>query len=148
MGFFDIVTSFEVIDNLSQLEGYQKVQLLEKLENTPPAQQPEKLIVELLGDDLTRQMLPGDLVRINGILYPSKKYKNATLLTQKELILEAYGLELEKTIQETIHITEEDKQKIQDRYLKGVSIKDLVLQFDQSEELIKMVLRVKMINIQ
>ena len=105
-------TSFEIIDNLSQLEGYQKVQLLEKLENTPPAQQPEKLTVELLGDDLTRQMLPGDIVRINGILYPAKKYKNATLLTQKELILEAYGLELEKTIQETIHITEEDKQKI------------------------------------
>lgn len=34
-----------------------------------------------------------------------------------------------------------DQQKIQERYLKGVSIKELALQFDYSEELIEMVLR-------
>jgi hypothetical protein len=45
------------------------------------------------------------------------------------------------------HLTEDIQQKIQDRYLRGVSIKDLVLQFDQSKELIEMVLRNKGIQI-
>jgi hypothetical protein len=38
-------------------------------------------------------------------------------------------------------------QKIQDRYLKGVSIKDLALQFEISEEIIELILRNKGIEI-
>jgi hypothetical protein len=45
------------------------------------------------------------------------------------------------------HLTDDIQQKIQDRYLRGVSIKDLILQFDQSKELIEMVLRNKGIQI-
>ena len=45
------------------------------------------------------------------------------------------------------HITEIDQQKIQSNYLKGVTIKDLAMQFDQETELIEMILRNKRIEI-
>lgn len=45
------------------------------------------------------------------------------------------------------HITDSDQQKIQERYLKGVSIKDLAMQFDQPTEFIEMVLRNKGLEI-
>jgi hypothetical protein len=45
------------------------------------------------------------------------------------------------------HITDLEQHKIQERYLKGVSIKDLALQFDQTKELIEMILRNKGIEI-
>lgn len=44
-------------------------------------------------------------------------------------------------------ITEEEQQRIIRIYLKGISIKDLALTFDQSEELIEMILRNKGIKI-
>jgi hypothetical protein len=40
-----------------------------------------------------------------------------------------------------------DQNKLQDRYLKGVPIKDLAMQFDQTSELIEMVLRNKGLEI-
>jgi hypothetical protein len=45
------------------------------------------------------------------------------------------------------HITDLEQQKIQEQYLKGVSIKDLAMQFDQTPELIKMILTNKGIEI-
>ena len=63
-------------------------------------------------------------------------------------ILQNYAAKIPGNIDhKTKHITEGDKQKIQDRYLIGVSLKDLALQFDQSEELIEMVLRNRGIQI-
>ena len=45
------------------------------------------------------------------------------------------------------HLSALDEKQIQDSYLKGVSIKNLALQFDQSKELIEMVLRNRGIEI-
>ena len=45
------------------------------------------------------------------------------------------------------HITDIEQQKIQEQYLKGISIKDLAMQLDQTPELIKMILRNKGIEI-
>ncbi|MDP4240897.1 MAG: hypothetical protein Q8904_15645 [Bacteroidota bacterium] len=45
------------------------------------------------------------------------------------------------------HITDLEQIKVQDLYLKGVPIKDLALQFDQTPELIEMILRNKGIEI-
>src|SRR5690606_132258 len=45
------------------------------------------------------------------------------------------------------HITDSEQIKIQKRYLKGVSIEDIAMQFDQSTELIEMILRNKGIEI-
>lgn len=48
---------------------------------------------------------------------------------------------------ESNYLTEDENKKIIDRYLKGVSIKDLSLQFEKSEDLIEMILRNKEIKI-
>ncbi|MDG4945699.1 hypothetical protein NMK71_04675 [Weeksellaceae bacterium KMM 9713] len=48
---------------------------------------------------------------------------------------------------EKITLSYIDQEKIQERYLKGVPLKDLALQFDQSVELIEMVLRNRDIEI-
>jgi len=39
-----------------------------------------------------------------------------------------------------LHFSEADKEQIKARYLKGLSTKELALQFDKNEKLIKMVL--------
>lgn len=44
-------------------------------------------------------------------------------------------------------MTDEEQQKIQARYLKGISTQDLAMQFNQPEEVIEMVLRNKEIYI-
>ena len=73
---------------------------------------------------------------------------NPSVLSDFIKILQNYEAKIPGKIDHhTKHITEEDKQKIQDRYLIGVSLKDLALQFDQSEELIEMVLRNRGIQI-
>lgn len=73
---------------------------------------------------------------------------NPSILTDIIQVLQNYHAKMQgKTSTNSIHLTEKDKQKIQDRYLKGVSVKDLALQFDQSDELIEMVLRNKGIQI-
>ena len=67
---------------------------------------------------------------------------NPSVLSDIIKVLQNYQAKIPGKIdKQTKHITEEDKQKVQDRYLKGVSLKDLAIQFDQSEELIEMVLR-------
>ncbi len=73
---------------------------------------------------------------------------NSSILTDIIQVLQNYHAKMpDKTTTNSIHLTETDKQKIQDRYLKGISVKDLALQLDQSDELIEMVLRNKGIQI-
>ena len=52
-----------------------------------------------------------------------------------------------KTIKNRTFLTEMDKESITNRYFKGVSIKDIAMQFEQKEEDIIMVLRNKGIEI-
>ncbi len=69
---------------------------------------------------------------------------NPSVLTDIIKVLQNYQAKLPKESKlEIKHLTEIDQQKIQERYLKGVSIKDLTMQFDQTYELIEMVLRNK-----
>lgn len=73
---------------------------------------------------------------------------NPAILTDIIKVLQNYQAKTQSTRNTDVkHITDSDQQKIQDRYFKGVSVKDLALQFDQSEELIEMVLRNKGIPI-
>lgn len=46
-----------------------------------------------------------------------------------------------RQLEGVIHFTESDKKKIQDRYLKGISMNDLALQFDTTDKIIEMILR-------
>lgn len=73
---------------------------------------------------------------------------NSTVLSDIIKVLQNYQAKLPRNSDFTIkHITEKDQEKIQERYLKGISIKDLTIQFDQTPELIEMILRNKGIEI-
>jgi len=103
-----------------------------------------------------------DLVKHdNGLLYieivqsimDSKSMNNSikinpTILTDIIKVLQNYQAKIpNKSEIKNKHITDSEQQKIQERYFKGVSIKDLAMQFDQTSELIEMVLRNKGIEI-
>lgn|SRR5690554_737119 len=61
---------------------------------------------------------------------------NPTVLLDIIKVLQNYQAKLpQKSELELKHITEIDQQKIQNNYLKGVTIKDLAMQFDQETEL-------------
>lgn len=49
--------------------------------------------------------------------------------------------------EESPHASHEDKNKIQDRYLRDSSINEIALQFDLNEEVIEIILRNKGINL-
>jgi len=67
---------------------------------------------------------------------------NPSVLSDILKVLQNYQAKLPKeSISVIKHITELDQNKIQERYLKGVSIEDIALQFDQTHELIEMILR-------
>ncbi|MFA5299515.1 MAG: hypothetical protein WC389_15100 [Lutibacter sp.] len=73
---------------------------------------------------------------------------NPSVLSDIIKVLQNYQAKLPKESKlEIKHITEIDQGKIQKNYLKGVSIKDLAMQFDQKPELIEMILRNKGIEI-
>ena len=73
---------------------------------------------------------------------------NPSVLSDIIKVLQSYQAKLpQKSELDLKHITEIDQQKIQSNYLKGVTIKDLAMQFDQETELIEMILRNKGIEI-
>jgi hypothetical protein len=73
---------------------------------------------------------------------------NPSVLSDIIKVLQNYQAKLPKESKlEIKHITENDQEKIQSSYLKGVSIKDLAMRFEQTAELIEMVLRNKGIEI-
>lgn len=73
---------------------------------------------------------------------------NPSILSDIIKVLQNYQAKLPKESKlEIKHITENDQEKIQHNYLKGVSIKDLAMQSDQKPELIEMILRNKGIEI-
>lgn len=73
---------------------------------------------------------------------------NPSVLSDIIRVLQSYQTKLpQKSELDLKHITEIDQQKIQSNYLKGVTIKDLAMQFDQETELIEMILRNKGIEI-
>lgn len=97
----------------------------------------------------------------NGLLYieivqtiiDSKKENNSikinpTVLTDIIKVLQNYQAKIpNKSDLKNKHITDSDQKIIQERYLKGVSIKDIAMQLDQTSELIEMVLRNRGIEI-
>ncbi|CAZ97533.1 MULTISPECIES: hypothetical protein [Zobellia] len=89
---------------------------------------------------------------VQTILNTNKKSKtlkiNPSVLSDIIKVLQNYQAKLQKESNpELKYITESDQEKIQQNYLKGVSIKDLAMLFDQKPELIEMILRNKGIEI-
>ena len=72
----------------------------------------------------------------------------SSLLSELIKTLENYHAKLStQTSQANEHLSELDKQSIERNYLRGVPLKNLALQFDQSIALIEMVLRNRGIEI-
>lgn len=89
---------------------------------------------------------------VQTILNTSKKAEsikiNPSVLSDIIKVLQNYQAKLPKESKlEIKHITEIDQEKIKSSYLKGVTIKDLAMRFEQTSELIEMVLRNKGIEI-
>ncbi|SIS48050.1 hypothetical protein SAMN05421766_102208 [Zobellia uliginosa] len=89
---------------------------------------------------------------VQTILNTNKKSKtlkiNPSVLLDIIKVLQNYQAKLQKESNpELKYITESDQEKIQQNYLKGVSIKYLAMLFDQKPELIEMILRNKGIEI-
>jgi len=89
---------------------------------------------------------------VQTILNSNKKAEsikiNSSVLSDIIKVLQNYQAKFpENSKLEIKHLTEVDQKKIQERYLKGVPIKDLAMQFDQTSELIEMILRNKGIEI-
>ncbi|MDO6518601.1 hypothetical protein [Zobellia uliginosa] len=89
---------------------------------------------------------------VQTILNTNKKSKtlkiNPSVLSDIIKVLQIYQEKLQKESNPEIkYITESDQEKIQQNYLKGVSINDLAMLFDQKPELIEMILRNKGIEI-
>ncbi len=73
---------------------------------------------------------------------------NPTILNDIIKVLQNYDAKIPKQhIRDKKYLNQEDQKNIVNRYLKGITIKDLALQFDQSRDLIEMILRNKGIEI-
>lgn len=73
---------------------------------------------------------------------------NPSILEDLIRVLKNYKAKIpKKTKTQTNYISDVDQKSIQNRYLKGVPISGLALQFDQTEEIIEMVLRNRGISI-
>ncbi len=110
--------------------------------NSTQLETPEKgYIIDLIkqGDDVSVEIIQH--VTSNDERHNSIKIASS-LLSELIKVLDNYHAKLvSETLMSSKHLSELDKQSIQRNYLKGVPLKNLALQFDQSTELIEMVLR-------
>lgn len=73
---------------------------------------------------------------------------NPSVLPDILRVLHSYQAFLPKESKPTYNLlTESDQDEVQSRYLKGVPIKDIAMQFAQTKELIEMILRNRGIEI-
>ena len=74
---------------------------------------------------------------------------NPTILSDILDVLQKYQSDIsDRNIARKLILTEKEQNKIQVRYLKGVSINELAIQFEETEENIEMILRNKGIEIE
>lgn len=69
------------------------------------------------------------------------KINPTVLMDIVKVLLEFHEKIPDSQVNRVLYWTESEKKKLQDRYLKGVPIKDLALQFDTTEKVIEMILR-------
>ena len=69
------------------------------------------------------------------------KINPSILMDIVRVLIEFHEQVPQKQIEGFLYFTEDEKKNLQDRYLKGISTKDLALQFDTSEGIIEMILR-------
>lgn len=69
------------------------------------------------------------------------KINPSILMDIVRVLIEFHEQVPQKQMEGFLYFTEDDKKNLQDRYLKGISTKDLAMQFDTSEGIIEMILR-------
>ncbi|MBP6303056.1 MAG: hypothetical protein KBB37_09020 [Bacteroidia bacterium] len=86
---------------------------------------------------------------IQGIETSQKLKINPSVLTDILFVLQEYNEEIHKSFPSDRHayFSEEKQNKVVARFLKGVSIEDLLLQFDCSKQIIEQILYNKGIEI-
>ena len=72
---------------------------------------------------------------------------NSNVLSNIIKVLQNYHSKIPNNSERNLHLSDLDQQNIQDYYLKGVTIKDISIQFEQSVELIEMILKNRGIEI-
>ena len=85
---------------------------------------------------------------INGEVENRQTLKlNSNVLSNIIKVLQNYHSKIPNNSERNLHLSDLDQQNIQDYYLKGVTIKDISIQFEQSVELIEMILKNRGIEI-
>jgi hypothetical protein len=115
----------------TQLETSEKTYIVDLV------QQNNSIAVEIIQNNVTTSVDEQSRIKIA-----------SSLLSELIKTLENYHAKLPtKPLQINEHLSELDKQSIERNYLRGVPLKNLALQFDQSTELIERVLRNRGIEI-
>lgn len=85
---------------------------------------------------------------INGEIENRQTLKlNSNVLSNIIKVLQNYHSKIPNNSETNLHLSDLDQQNIQDYYLKGVTIKNISIQFEQSVELIEMILKNRGIEI-
>ncbi len=121
-----------------------------------------KNTIETTHLEFTKSAFLIDIVKHNnGLLYteivqtitdgtnqPTSSIKiNPSALSDIIKTLQNYEAKIANKKTKKKHLTNSDKKEIEKRYFKGVPIKEIAIQFDQTTELIEMILRNKGIEI-
>ena len=102
---------FKFIPEQSVLQDSQRALIQEDLNDLKGGEQAKTLEVRI-SEDLCGRLMPGDRVRVAGILRVLQKKRNSGAPATFDIYLEANSIEVSETSYDEIEITEEDKKQI------------------------------------
>ncbi|PKK86579.1 MAG: AAA family ATPase [Thermoplasmata archaeon HGW-Thermoplasmata-1] len=104
-------TTFKLLTPSSILIDSQKVELQESPEGLRGGAQPERLTI-YLEDDIVGEVVPGDRVKINGILMTEIRRSGSMKLTELSKVMFAYSVEQQQQAFDEVVINPEDEEEI------------------------------------
>jgi len=106
-------TSFKLLVDKSVFIDDQYLEVQEEVEGARGGAQPQSLSI-VLEDDLVGTALPGDRVRINGILAATQRRRGSEKITKFEIHLDGISVERDKTDYDAIQFSDEEKEMIKE----------------------------------
>jgi len=104
-------TRFTLLTEDSRFIDSQKIEVQENPEELRGGAQPLRLTV-FMEDDLVGNIVPGDRVTVNGILYGQQRRRGNIKLTEFNRVLDANSIEQKEQAFEEVQISDEDEEKI------------------------------------
>jgi len=104
-------TLFKLLTEDSRFIDSQKIEVQESPEGLRGGEQPQRLTT-YLEDDLVGNIVPGDRVIVNGILYGRQRIRGRTKLTEFDKVMNASSIEQLEQAFEEVQISDEDEEKI------------------------------------